>query len=151
MLFKRGCVTTRETPPSRRRTRRRPGQSRPGKQITLWGAACKPNTDDIRDSTALAVAQKLHELGAEVTVTDPQVPDSACKAHSELDYADDPIAAVQDADMLLYLTELPRFSTSAGTAVATCAGSPGVIDGRGTLNAGTWRDGGWTVHVLGRP
>ncbi|MEU0005955.1 UDP binding domain-containing protein [Streptomyces sp. NPDC006314] len=48
-----------------------------GKRITAWGAASKPNTDDIRDSTAPAVAQKLHELGATVTVTDPQAVDNA--------------------------------------------------------------------------
>lgn len=45
-----------------------------GKRITVWGAAFKPNTDDIRDSPALAVVQKLHELGAEVTVTAPPGP-----------------------------------------------------------------------------
>ncbi|WP_374199067.1 UDP binding domain-containing protein [Streptomyces sp. GESEQ-35] len=35
------------------------------------GAPFKPNTDDIRDSPALAVAQKLHERGATVTVATP--------------------------------------------------------------------------------
>ena len=34
-----------------------------GKRITDWGPAFKPETDDIRDSPALTVAQKLHELG----------------------------------------------------------------------------------------
>ena len=29
--------------------------------------------------------------------------------------------------------------------------TPRVIDSRGTLNAGTWRDAGWTVRALGRP
>nr|AHE39008.1 UDP-glucose 6-dehydrogenase [Streptomyces sp. FR1]AHE39506.1 UDP-glucose 6-dehydrogenase [Streptomyces sp. F2] len=81
-----------------------------GKRITIWGAAFKPDTDDIRESPALAVAQKLHELGATVTVTDPQALDNARKAHPDLDYVDDPIAAVQDADLLLHLTEWPQFS-----------------------------------------
>ncbi|MEU0117034.1 UDP binding domain-containing protein [Streptomyces bobili] len=73
------------------------------------GPAFKPNTDDIRDSPALAVAQKLHELGAEVTVTDPQALDNARKAQPDLDYVDYPIAAVQDADLLVHLTEWPQF------------------------------------------
>lgn len=122
-----------------------------GKQITVWGAAFKPNTDDIRDSPALAVAQKLQELGAEVTVTDPQALDNARKAHPDLDYVDDPIAAVQDADLLLHLIEWPQFSHIDPHRLAARTGTPRVIDGRGTLNADTWRDAGWTVRALGRP
>ncbi|MFJ2769566.1 UDP-glucose dehydrogenase family protein [Streptomyces sp. NPDC087300] len=122
-----------------------------GKRITIWGAAFKPNTDDIRDSPALAVAQKLHELGATVTVTDPQALDNARKIHAELDYLDDPIAAVQDADLLLHLTEWPQYSHADPHRLATLATTPKVIDGRGTLNPVTWREAGWTFRALGRP
>jgi hypothetical protein len=41
-------------------------------QMSSARAAFGPNTDDIRDSPALAVARKLHELSAEVTVTAPR-------------------------------------------------------------------------------
>ncbi|MEC4020160.1 UDP-glucose dehydrogenase family protein [Streptomyces sp. H27-D2] len=122
-----------------------------GKRITIWGAAFKPNTDDTRDSPALAVAQKLHELGATVTVTDPKALDNARKTHPELDYIDDPIAAVQDADLLLHLTEWPQFSHIDPHRLATRAASPKVVDGRGTLDADRWRKAGWTIRALGRP
>ncbi|MFH8737125.1 UDP-glucose dehydrogenase family protein [Streptomyces sp. NPDC017964] len=122
-----------------------------GKRITIWGAAFKPNTDDIRDSPALAVAQNLHELGATVTVTDPQALDNARKTHPELDYIDDPIAAVQDADLLLLLTEWPQYSHIDPHRLASRAATQRVIDGRGTLNADTWREAGWTFRALGRP
>ncbi|MBK3569144.1 UDP binding domain-containing protein [Streptomyces sp. MBT62] len=42
------------------------------KRITVWGTAFKPETGDIHDSPAFTVAQKLRELGATVTVTDPR-------------------------------------------------------------------------------
>ncbi|MET7608179.1 UDP-glucose dehydrogenase family protein [Streptomyces avermitilis] len=122
-----------------------------GKRITVWGAAFKPNTDDIRDSPALAVAQKLHELGAAVTVTDPQALDNARKTHPGLDYVDDTIAAVQDADLLLHLTEWPQFSHVEPHRLAARAASLRVVDGRGTLNADSWREAGWTFRALGRP
>lgn len=122
-----------------------------GKRVTIWGAAFKPHTDDVRDSPALAVAQKLHELGATVTVTDPQAIDNARKTHPELDYIDDPIAAAQDTDLLLHLTEWPQFSHVDPHRLASRAASPKVIDGRGTLNTETWREAGWTVRALGRP
>ena len=42
-----------------------------GHRIAVLGAAFKPDSDDIRDSPALAVASALHDLGASVIVTDP--------------------------------------------------------------------------------
>ncbi|WP_405890455.1 UDP-glucose/GDP-mannose dehydrogenase family protein [Streptomyces sp. NBC_00133] len=122
-----------------------------GKQITVWGAAFKPETDDIRDSPALAVAQKLHELGATVTVTDPRALDNARKAHPELDYADDPIAATEDAGLLLHLTEWRQYAQIDPHRLAIRVALPKVIDARGTLNADRWREAGWTVSALGRP
>lgn len=122
-----------------------------GKRITVWDAAFKPDTDDIRDSPALAVAHRLHRLGAAVTVTDPQALDNARKQHPELDYADDPIAAVQDADLLLHLAEWPQYQHIDPHRLATRVASCKVIDGRGTLNVATGREAGWTYRVLGRP
>ncbi|PRH80291.1 UDP-glucose 6-dehydrogenase [Streptomyces solincola] len=122
-----------------------------GKRITVWGAAFKPNTDDIRDSPALAVAQKLHDLGATVTVTDPKALDNARKLHPELDYIEDPIAAVQDADLLLHLTEWAEFGHIDPRRLARRPAQTVVIDGRGTLNPDTWRRAGWTYRALGRP
>ncbi|WP_030782135.1 UDP-glucose dehydrogenase family protein [Streptomyces sp. NRRL S-920] len=121
-----------------------------GKRITVWGAAFKPETDDIRDSPALAVAQKLHELGATVTVTDPKALDNARKLHPELDYVEDPIAAVDDADLLLHLTEWHQFTHIDPKRLATRTTSPKVIDARGTLNTDQWREAGWITRTLGR-
>lgn len=122
-----------------------------GKRITVWGAAFKPNTDDIRDSPALAVAQKLHELGAIVTVNDPKALDNARKLHPELDYIEDPIAAVQDADLLLHLTEWAEFAHIDPHRLAHRPAQTLILDGRGTLNPDTWRQAGWTYRALGRP
>ncbi|MFF8832425.1 UDP-glucose dehydrogenase family protein [Streptomyces sp. NPDC015131] len=121
-----------------------------GKRITVWGAAFKPETDDIRDSPALAVAQALHDVGATVTVTDPMALDNARKTHPELNYVDDPIAAAEDADLLLHLTEWSQFSRIDPTRLAARSRSPKAVDARGTLDADQWRDAGWMVRVLGR-
>lgn len=121
-----------------------------GKRITVWGAAFKPETDDIRDSPALAVAQALHDLGAAVTVTDPEALDNARKLHPELDYTEDPIAAVQDADLLLHLTEWPQFTHIDPKRLANRTTNPKVTDTRGTLNTDQWRDAGWFIRVLER-
>src|SRR5262245_59435806 len=43
-----------------------------GFRIAVLGASFKPNSDDVRDSPALAVAGKLSRAGAEVVVYDPE-------------------------------------------------------------------------------
>ena len=63
----------------------------------------------------------------------------------------DPSAAVQNADLRLHLTEWPQFSHIDLRHFAARAGTPRVIDGRGTLDTETWRQAGWTVRALGRP
>lgn len=122
-----------------------------GKRITIWGAAFKPDTDDIRDSPALDVAQQLHQLGAHVTVTDPQAFDNARKAHPELDYDDDPLTAADGADLLLHLTEWSQFRHTDPKRLAARVAQPKVIDGRGTLDPARWQSAGWTVRALGKP
>ncbi|MFK0180535.1 UDP binding domain-containing protein [Streptomyces xanthochromogenes] len=87
------------------------GDDLQGWRITVWGAVFKPETDDIRDSPALVVAQALHDLGATVTITEPKALDNARKLHPELDYVEDPIAAIDGTDALLHLTEWHQYST----------------------------------------
>ena len=66
------------------------GGSVSGKPIAVWGAAFKPQTDDIRESPALAIADRLHKLGAHVTVYDPAAADNARAAYPRLHYATAP-------------------------------------------------------------
>ena len=86
--------------------------------------------------------QQLHELGATFTVTDPKALDNARELHPELDYADAPVTAAQDTDLLLHVTGCPQFSLIDPAWLATRTANPNVIDGRGTLHAATWRKAG---------
>ncbi|MGX8910209.1 UDP binding domain-containing protein [Streptomyces netropsis] len=93
--------------------------------------------------------QALHDFGATVTVTDPKALDNARKPHPDLDYVEDPIAAAEDADLLLHLTEWPQFAHIDPNRLATRTTSPKVIDARGTLNTDQWRKAGWITRTLG--
>ncbi|MFG3227612.1 UDP-glucose dehydrogenase family protein [Kitasatospora sp. NPDC048194] len=122
-----------------------------GKRIAVWGAAFKANTDDIRDSPALAVADALHRAGAEVTVHDPAAMENARRAYPMLEYADDLAAAVTGAGLLLHLTDWSQYSDADPADLVGHIAVPRVIDARGTLNAERWRAAGWTFRALGRP
>jgi UDPglucose 6-dehydrogenase len=116
-----------------------------GKRIALWGAAFKPGTDDVRDSPALNVADRLSRLGAEVVVYDPQAAGNALVEFPHLDQADSPLAAAQDADAVLVGTAWPQFAAADPAAVAAVVANPLIIDACQAIPAGQWRAGGWTV------
>jgi hypothetical protein len=84
------------------------GGSVAGRTVGVLGAAFKPDSDDIRDSPALAVAAALRKLGAKVSVFDPAAMDRARQAHPELSYEGSVQGAARDADLVLLLTEWPE-------------------------------------------
>jgi UDPglucose 6-dehydrogenase len=122
-----------------------------GKRVAVWGAAFKPDSDDIRDSPALNVAASINLQGAQVTVYDPKAADNARKMFPTLSYADSAMEAAQQADVILHLTEWQEFRDLDPVAVRDQVRTPRIIDGRNALDAARWRAAGWTYRALGRP
>ena len=126
------------------------GDQLPGARITVLGAAFKPNSDDIRDSPALDIAHRLYLLGAQVSITDPKALDAAVRRHPDLVAEPDTQKALQDADLVLLLTEWDEYVQLDPARVANLVRRPVIIDGRNALNPARWRASGWTYHGLGR-
>ncbi len=122
-----------------------------GKKITVLGAAFKPNSDDVRDSPALAVARLIATQGGVVTVTDPQAIDNAAKTFPELNYVADASQALDGADAVLLLTEWQEYRNLDPVATASLVAGKVLIDGRNVLTPEVWRSAGWTYRALGRP
>jgi len=122
-----------------------------GKRVAVLGAAFKPNSDDIRDSPALDVAQAAHKAGAVVTVYDPKAMAAARRVHPDLAYADSVEEACMDADVVLHLTEWKQFREIDPAKLAVVVGNPTIIDGRNALDPTLWRSAGWAYRALGRP
>ncbi|GAA1687043.1 UDP-glucose/GDP-mannose dehydrogenase family protein [Microbacterium sediminicola] len=122
------------------------------KKIAVLGAAFKPHSDDIRDSPALDVAVRLHGLGAEVTVTDPEAIANARAKHPQLTYIEDRDAALRDADAVVVVTEWDEYRRQMPPEhVSTLTDGRIVVDGRNCLDADAWRAAGWTYYGMGRP
>ena len=122
-----------------------------GRRVAVWGAAFKPDSDDVRDSPALHVATALREAGATVTVHDPRAVDNARRMFPDLDYADTPIDAARDADVVLLLTEWSDYRELDPATITPVVRQATLIDARNALDPDRWRTAGWTYRALGRP
>jgi UDPglucose 6-dehydrogenase len=122
-----------------------------GRHVTVLGAAFKPNSDDVRDSPALHVAQTIHDQGAHVTLYDPQAMTNAKKLHPNLHYATTATQAATGADVVLHLTEWREFRDMDPHTLTPVVTHPRIVDGRNALDPTRWRDAGWTYRALGRP
>ncbi|MFF2573528.1 UDP-glucose dehydrogenase family protein [Streptomyces sp. NPDC058084] len=122
-----------------------------GRRVTVLGATFKPDSDDVRDSPALAVALELHRRGAQVRVHDPEGAAKAGLAHPELHCGTDLLTACRGAELVLHLTEWSEYRELDPVKLARLVRTPLLIDGRNALPHDEWRAAGWTVKGLGRP
>lgn len=121
-----------------------------GKRVAVLGAAFKPNSDDVRDSPALDVAQAARAAGARVTVHDPKAIPAARATRPDLDYADSVEDACAGADVVLHLTEWQAYRDLDPAELKRVVAAPVVIDGRNRLDPDRWRAAGWAYRALGR-
>jgi UDPglucose 6-dehydrogenase len=133
---------------------RRSGPAGPdlsGTRIAVLGAAFKPNSDDVRDAPALAVAAALAKAGADVRVYDPEGMDNARLAQPGLGYEKSMNDAVTGAELVCVLTEWAEFRNADPVALGELAGGRRVIDGRNCLDSVLWAQAGWEYRGMGRP
>jgi UDPglucose 6-dehydrogenase len=132
-------------------TRETCGGTLVGKRVAVLGAAFKPDSDDIRDSPALDIAEAARMAGAVVTVYDPKAMDAARKVRPELHYAETVDEACTYADVILHLTEWEQFREIDPAKLAAVVANPTIIDGRNRLDPTLWRSAGWVYRAVGRP
>jgi len=125
-----------------------------GKKLAALGLAFKCDTDDIRESPAIDVIQRLLEAGAQVTAYDPAAMEKAKEAippSEKMAYAADPYAAAQDADAVLVLTEWTEFANLDLARLNRALKFPIVIDGRNLYRPEAMAEAGFTYVSIGRP
>jgi UDPglucose 6-dehydrogenase len=121
-----------------------------GLRVTVLGASFKPNSDDVRDSPALAVVRRLARTGADVVVYDPEGMANAERELPEVTYAKTLVDAVTGADLVCVLTEWEEFRNADPAALAGLVSGRRVVDGRNCLDPVTWAQAGWIYRGMGR-
>lgn len=122
-----------------------------GHTVTLWGLAFKPETDDMRESTALVMIRLLSEAGCKIRVYDPIAMDE-CKRRvgDAVTYCRDMYDAVEGSEALLLLTEWKQFRLPDWQKVKDRMKRPLLIDGRNIFDAQEMKELGFDYHCIGR-
>src|ERR1022692_3858838 len=125
-----------------------------GKRLAALGLAYKGDTDDIRESPAVDMINKLLEAGATVTAYDPAAMDRAkcvLPPSDKLQFANDLYAAAKDADAVLILTDWKEFASIDLVRLNDTVRFPIVIDGRNLYKPQQMVERGFTYVSVGRP
>ncbi len=127
------------------------GLSLKGKTIAMWGLSFKPETDDMRESTALVMINLLLEAGCVVRAYDP-VAMNECKRRigDKITYCRDMYDAVLDADALLLLTEWKEFRLPTWGVIKKAMKRPLVIDGRNIFDIEELHENEFEYHCIGK-
>ena len=121
-----------------------------GHKVAVLGAAFKPNSDDLRDSPALEVAQQIWSRGADLVITDPAAADALRNKLPNLKVVDTVAEAVAGADVVLLLTEWQEYRDLDPRELRALVRTPNIVDGRNVLDPQRWADAGWTYRGMGR-
>ena len=122
-----------------------------GKTVALWGLAFKPETDDMRESTALVMIDLLTAAGCTVRAYDPVAMDECRRRVGDrVTYCRNMYDALLDADALLLVTEWKEFRLPAWPVVKKAMRRPLVIDGRNIFDAEELAENGFEYHCIGK-
>jgi len=121
-----------------------------GKNIALLGLAFKANTDDMREASSLVLAARLQADGAHVRAYDPVAEHEARKLLVGVEFADSALAAMQDADACILVTEWPEFADISWPEAAEAMTGRLVVDGRNFLDRDAVGSAGFVYEGVGR-
>jgi UDPglucose 6-dehydrogenase len=125
-----------------------------GKRLAALGLAFKGDTDDIRESPAIDLIQRLLASGAHVTAYDPAAMERAREvlpASDRMRYASGVFEAARDADAVLILTDWKEFAEIDLVRLNQEVRFPIIIDGRNLYKPQVMHDHGFTYVSVGRP
>ncbi|MFN8240167.1 MAG: UDP-glucose/GDP-mannose dehydrogenase family protein [Bacteroidales bacterium] len=122
-----------------------------GKTICLWGLAFKPQTDDIREASALNLIEKLLEEGVTVRAYDPAAMHETEKAIGKvIFYAPDQYDALKGADALALMTEWSEFRMPDIQKMSELMKGKVIFDGRNIYDPVEMKSSGFTYYGIGR-
>ncbi|XP_061807086.1 UDP-glucose 6-dehydrogenase-like [Nerophis lumbriciformis] len=122
-----------------------------GKTVAVLGLSFKPETDDIRESPALAIIRGLLRRGAQVRAFDPAAMDATRKEIPEITYCAGSYEAAEGSDGLVILTEWNQFRALEMDRLAAVLRRPLIVDLRNIYESEQVASAGFDYISIGRP
>ncbi len=121
------------------------------KTVAILGLAFKANTDDVRDTPALEIIQGLEEAGATVKAYDPIAAENMKKFFlPNLDTRKSVLDTVQNADLVIILTEWNELRGLGLKELKSHLRSPNIVDARNILSIDQLKEFGFNYRNVGR-
>lgn len=121
-----------------------------GQKIAVWGGAFKANTDDIRESPALKLVDKLLAAGAMIHLNDPAALENIKLAYGEkIFYHTDCQGCVMAADALVVATEWNEYRSPDWQKVKAKMLGRKIFDARGLYERTFIESLGFEYHGVG--
>lgn len=127
------------------------GGSLKGKRVAVMGLAFKANTDDIRESRAVAMVDYLLSREAEVAVYDPAAMSNMKLLYPDLDYADSVESAVKGASAALVMTDWNEFRGLDLAHIGELMKKKVIVDAKNLLSREQLAENGFVFEGVGRP
>lgn len=122
-----------------------------GKRFAIWGLAFKPDTDDIREASALYMIDELVKAGAEIIAFDPEAAENVkSEIGDKIEYAKDQYSCIEGADALLIATEWSVFRTPDFDKMKSLLKQPIIFDGRNLYGIEQMEGLGFYYNSMGR-
>jgi UDPglucose 6-dehydrogenase len=127
------------------------GGSEAGKIIAVLGLTFKPETDDMRDSPALAILPNLVDKGATIRAHDPQGVEEAKKLLPEkVQYFDDVYEMLRGADACVLMTEWNEYRGLDPERIRELMAGNVFVDLRNVYEHSVMRACGFAYSCVGR-
>ena len=121
-----------------------------GLRFAVWGLSFKPKTDDMREAPSLVIIPELIKAGASVIAYDPVSMHEASKTLGDsIEYADDPMAALEGADGLLIVTEWPEFRSPDFEMIKNKMKGNVIFDGRNIYDVQEMKKLNFAYYCIG--
>ncbi len=122
-----------------------------GKTIALWGVAFKANTDDVRETPALNVVEKLSKAGAIIKFYDPCAGANFKEVTPhEVEEVFNMYDVLQDADALVTITEWREFQTPDFEKIKSLLKNKLIFDFRNLFDSKTVKNYGFQYYSIGK-
>jgi len=121
-----------------------------GKKVALLGLTFKPNTDDMRDSPSIAIAQALADAGAHITAFDPEGMEQAMPLMPKVNMCESAYEAIEDAHAVVIVTEWDVFRALDVSRIKELVKTPIMVDLRNIYSPNDMRAAGFTYESIGR-